>query len=387
LTDGETLLVYRDRIVPRSEAHFLRRQYIGFRRLSPIWIGCRADVGLGELGAEPMLLGGHGAFGALDRVLFRQFGRLPHEPNLAILRPRLIHAHFGRGGTLALPIARALRLPLVVTFHGGDATKDKHYRKQLVPTIFQRRCAELQQEAALIICVAEHIREVLLARGFPATKLKVIRYGIEPEADMSPAPPTERHYLLFVGRFVEKKGVGYLLDAMRALEGEGAAVDLALIGDGPMAEALKRQAAGLTRTRFLGWLPNWEARRAMRSALAICVPSVAAQAGDSEGLPNVVLEAMAAAVPVIGSDIGGIGEAVEHNCTGFLVPPADPGAIVAAARRLLGDPALRSRMGLAGRTAATEHFSAVAQSRTLEDTLIEVSQVQRNGADRSRRAE
>lgn len=111
MTDGETLLVYRDRIVPRSEAHFLRRQYIGFRRLSPIWIGCRADDGLGELGAEPMLLGGHGAFGALDQVLFRQFGRLPHEPNLAMLRPRLIHAHFGRGGTLALPIARGLRTP------------------------------------------------------------------------------------------------------------------------------------------------------------------------------------------------------------------------------------------------------------------------------------
>jgi hypothetical protein len=57
LTDGGTLLVYRDRIVPRSEAHFLRRQYVGFRHLAPIWIGCRADAGLGELGAEPMLLG------------------------------------------------------------------------------------------------------------------------------------------------------------------------------------------------------------------------------------------------------------------------------------------------------------------------------------------
>ena len=345
MTDGSALLVYRDRIVPRSEAQFLRRQYVGFRRLAPVWVGCRTDVGLPELGVEPILLGRRGAAGAVDRLVFKQFGRMPAAPDLAMLRPRLIHAHFGRGGALALPIARALGLPLVVTFHGGDATKDQHYRRKLVPTIFQRRCAALQREAALIICVAEHIREALLARDFPAAKLKVIRYGIEPEANGDLPRPLGPPYLLFVGRFVEKKGIGHLLDAMQALESEGAAVDLVLVGDGPMAEELKRRAAGLTRTRFLGWLPNPEVRRVMRGALAICVPSVTARTGDSEGLPNVVLEAMACAVPVIGSDVGGIAEAVEHDRTGFLVAPADPGAIVGAARRLLGDPALRSRMG------------------------------------------
>ena len=373
MTDRSALLVYRDRIVPRSEAHFLRRQYIGFRRLAPVWIGCRKDDGLPDLRAEPILLGRRGAAGVLDRLLFKQLGRIPPAPDLTMLRPRLIHAHFGRGGALALPIARALSLPLVVTFHGGDATKDRHYRRQFVPTIFQRRCEALQREAALIICVAEHIREALLARNFPAAKLKVIRYGIEPEADGGSERPAERPYLLFVGRFVEKKGIGHLLDAMRALEREGAAVDLVLVGDGPMAEVLKRQASGLTRVRFLGWLPNQEVRRLMKAALAICVPSVAAQTGDSEGLPNVVLEAMACAVPVIGSNIAGIAEAVEHDNTGFLVPPADPPAIATVARQLLGDSALRSRIGLAARAAATERFSAVAQSRMLETALLAVS--------------
>ena len=372
MTDSSALLVYRDRIVPRSEAHFLRRQYIGFRRLAPVWIGCRKDVGLPDLGAEPILLGRRGAAGVIDRLMFKQFGRIPPAPDLATLRPRLIHAHFGRGGALALPIARALRLPLVVTFHGGDATKDVHYRRTLVPTIFQRRCEALQHEAALIICVAEYVREALLARNFPAAKLKVIRYGVEPEEDGNSPRPAESPYLLFVGRFVEKKGVGYLLDAIRALECEGAAIDLVLVGDGPMVEALKRQACGLTRVRFLGWLPNPEVRRMMKGALAICVPSVAARTGDLEGLPNVVLEAMACAVPVIGSAIAGIGEAVEHDRTGFLVPPADSRSIAAAARRLLGDPELRGRMGLAAREAATQRFSAVAQSRILEDALLAV---------------
>jgi glycosyltransferase involved in cell wall biosynthesis len=373
LTDGGALLVYRDRIVPRSEAHFLRRQYVGFRRLAPVWIGCRTDVGLPDLGVEPILLGRHGAAGIFDRLVFKQFGRIPPAPDLAQLQPRLIHAHFGRGGALALPIARALGLPLVVTFHGGDATKDEPYRKKLIPTIFQRRCAALQREAALIVCVAEHIREALLARDFPAAKLKVIRYGIEPEAEGERPRPADRPYLLFVGRFVEKKGVAHLLDAMRTLEREGAAVDLALVGDGPLAEVLRRQATGLKHARFLGWLPNHEVRRLMRSALALCVPSVAARTGDAEGLPNVVLEAMACALPVIGSEAGGIAEAVEDGRTGFVVPQADPQAIADAAGRLLGDPALRNSMGDVARAAATARFSAIAQSRMLEDALLAVS--------------
>jgi glycosyltransferase involved in cell wall biosynthesis len=262
---------------------------------------------------------------------------------------------------------------LVVTFHGGDATKDDSYRRTLIPTIFQRRCAALQREAALIVCVAEYIREALLARDFPAAKLKVIRYGIELEAEGETPRPPERPYLLFVGRFVEKKGVPYLLNAMRTLESEGAAIDLALIGDGPMGDALRRKAIGLKHVRFLGWLPNQEVRRLMRNALSLCVPSVAARSGDAEGLPNVVLEAMACAVPVIGSEAGGIAEAVEDGQTGFLVPQADPRAIAGAAKRLLGDPALRDRMGHAARAAAAARFSAIAQSRMLEDALLAVS--------------
>jgi len=373
LTEAGALLVYRDRIVPRSEAHFLRRQYVGFRRLAPIWIGCRTDAGLADLGVEAIMLGRRGAAGALDRLAFKQFGRIPPAPDLAALQPRLIHAHFGRGGALALPIARALGLPLVVTFHGGDATKDGPYRSRLFPTIFQRRCAALQREAALIVCVSEHIRAELLARNFPAAKLKVIRYGVEPEADGEMQQLADRPYLLFVGRFVEKKGVAHLLEAMRALESESAAVDLILIGDGPIAEALKRQASGLKHARFLGWLPNDEVRRFMRGALALCVPSVAARSGDAEGLPNVVLEAMACAAPVIGSQAGGIAEAVEHGRTGFVVPQADPQAIAEPVRWLLRDPALRGRMGHAARDAATARFSAIAQSRLLEDALLAVS--------------
>lgn len=373
-----TVLVYRDRIVPRSEAQFLRRLYVGFEQLEPHWVGCRLDDGVADLGATPLILGRPGPLGRLDRMLFKQLGILPARPDLAVLQPLAVHAHFGRGGTLALPIARHFDIPLVVTYHGGDATKDKHYLRRLPPTIYQRRVERLKREAAAIICVSDFIRDRLIARGFPPDKLKVIRYGIEMEADSVGESAAEEPYALFVGRFVEKKGIVHLLDAMRLLRQQGRDLPLVLIGEGPLDEALQAAAADLSGIRFLGWQNQEEVRRWMRGALALCVPSVVARAGDAEGLPNVVLEAMASGAPVIGSLSAGIGEAIEQDVTGLLVPPGEPVPLAEALARLIDEPALRRDMGAAARRRAAEHFSADSQSRLLEQTLLALIDARRS---------
>jgi glycosyltransferase involved in cell wall biosynthesis len=135
---------------------------------------------------------------------------------------------------------------------------------------------------------------------------------------------------------------------------------------------LKRIAAPLGNVEFIGWLPNDTLRRRMRGALAVCVPSLAAPDGDAEGLPNVILEAMAEGVPVIASRHAGIPEAVAHEETGLLVPPGDPDALAAALQRLVQDPELRRRLGKRAREVAAERFSAVAQSRRLESVLLRI---------------
>ncbi|HUK11418.1 MAG TPA: glycosyltransferase [Stellaceae bacterium] len=368
----DVVLVYRDRIAPRSEAAFLRRQYLSFERLKPVWVGCRTDEGLGELGVEPLILGREGLLGGLDRALFKQLGTIPPQPELRELRPRLVHAQFGRGGALALPIARALRIPLVVTFHGGDATKQTHYRRRLFPTIYQRRLGALQREASAFVCVSDFVRDRLLERGFPPGKLRVIRLGAE--IDAATPPPSGRPCLLFVGRFVEKKGAAHLIEAARLLKNEGRALQLVLVGDGPLLAALRQEAQGAGAVEFPGWLPNAEVRRRMAGALAVVVPSVTARSGDSEGLPTVAVEAMAEGTPVIGTREGGIAEAVEDGRTGLLVRPADPRALADAVGRLLDDPATRQAMGIAARERAQRSFDARAQSRLLEDLLLSVSE-------------
>jgi colanic acid/amylovoran biosynthesis glycosyltransferase len=368
----ENFLSYRDRIVPRSEVHFLRRLYVGFDRLRPVWVGRRRDSGLPDLGAEPLFLGEPGIGGALARALFKHLGVLPSYPDLRALRPRIVHAHFGRGGALALPLAEALGIPLVVSFYGGDATKEKHYRPRLVPAVYARRLAALQERAAIFVCVSDFIRNRLLERGFPPDKLVVIRSGVDFDIEAGVAPEQPPGYVLFAARFVEKKGAAYLIEAIRRLQAEGRELPLVLIGEGPLADELRRQAGRLKSVLFHTWVPNRELRRWMAGAMALCVPSCAAGTGDAEGLPTVVIEAMAAGTPVVGSRHAGIGEAVEHERTGLLVPPEDPEAIAAALRRLCDEPGLRHMLAANARRAAVEQFDARAQSRRLQQMLLEI---------------
>ncbi len=372
-----SVLVYRDRIAPLSEAQFLRRQYVGFERLSPVWLGCSTDRGLAELGVQPLIVGRAGVLGAWDRLRFKQLGILPPQPNLHALNIGIVHAQFGRGGALALPIARALGVPLVVTFHGGDATKDKHYARSLLPTVFQRRLEDLKRDAALFVCVSQFVRDRLVARGFPAGRMRVIPLGVEIEPPSPPAPTVHPRRISFVGRFVEKKGIAHLIEAARILAARGSPIEVMLIGDGPDADRLREQARALPGIAFTGWLPSREARRHVREGAALCVPSVISQDGDADGLPTVIVEAMADGVPVIGSRQAGIAEAVEDRTTGLLVPPGSPQALAEAIETMLALPEMRSAMGAAARRVVEERFNAASQSRLLEDTLIAVTQKER----------
>jgi colanic acid/amylovoran biosynthesis glycosyltransferase len=368
----ETILVYRHRLAPLSEVGFLGRFYRGFERLEPVWLGYHLDTGAGALTDAPLRLGRVGLLGSLDRALFRHLGAMPPQPDLRPLRPRLVHAHFGPGGAFALPLARALGVPLVVTFLGGDATKETHYRRRLIPRVYQRRLAGLQREAALFVCVSGFIRERLLARGFPEDKLAVIHQGVEIPDRAPEAPRGDDPYVLFVGRFVEKKGIADLIAAMRIAAASGTAARLVLIGDGPLAGDLRQAALGLPQAEFLGWQPPAEVRRWMRGAVALCVPSSTARSGDAEGLPNVVIEAMAEATPIVATRHAGIAEAIDDGVSGLLVPEGDPPALGAALAAVIAQPDLRRRLGRAARAAAVERFEAMQQSRRLEAALLRV---------------
>ena len=137
-----------------------------------------------------------------------------------------------------------------------------------------------------------------------------------------------------------------------------------------MLEAVARDTAGVTLT---GWLSPEAVRARMAEAICLVVPSVTARDGDAEGLPSVVPEAMAQACPVVGSDQGGIAEAVRHERTGLLIPPGDAAALAAAMHRIGSEPGLAATLGACGYAAASAELNARLQSAKLEALLLAVT--------------
>ncbi|HLJ64864.1 MAG TPA: glycosyltransferase, partial [Stellaceae bacterium] len=360
------ILVYRDQLLPRSET-FIPRQYRAFTRLAPLWIGTKKGPGAAMIEGKSQLLGT-----PLQQMAFKQWGRIPGDAfGLANYAPRLIHAHFGRGGALALPLARHFQIPLVVSFWGGDATKQSHYRRRpLLPTIYQRRFQALQAEAALFICVSAFIRDVLVDRGFPPEKLSVLHSGIDVSKPLPAAPP-DITKLLFVGRLVEKKGVALLIEAVARLRPRHPTLTLDIIGDGPLRSDLERQARAVGNINFLGWQSNDEVQERMREAGILVVPSLIARDGDAEGLPTVIVEAMAAGCVVVASKSAGIAEAVISEKTGLLFPAGKVEALVARLDEVLASRARWENLREAARRRAESDFEAGTQSRRLEEMLIE----------------
>ncbi len=353
------LLVYRDRIGVPSEIAFSRRQYVGFSRLRPVWTGRVLLPGASSI--SPSLL----PLSILQGLLLRHCAIAPSLP-VPDFVPAL-HAQFARGGALALPLARAMNARMVVTLHGGDIGKDKNWRH----TLLSRRWPAVIARTHRFICVSHAVAETATRRGVPEAQLTVLPIGVEIPATFPPGPRTGG--FLFAGRFVEKKGIAILADAIRRLRASGDATPLVCAGEGPLRPVLENLAREVPGVTLTGWLTQPALTARMETALALLVPSLIAANGDAEGLPSVVPEAMARGCVVIGTAEGGIAEAVSDDVTGVLVPPGDAAALAAAMRGLSTDPARASRLAAAAFQAAGEHLNATRQSALLETILLEAA--------------
>ena len=285
--------------------------------------------------------------------------------------PCLIHAHFGPDALAALPLARALDVPLIATLHGYDVTRNRTRMLasgRLTWMRYALRRRMLAREGALFLTVSDALRKTALAQGFPAARARTHYLGVD-LARFNGSGEREPGLVLHVGRLVEKKGTAGLIDAVARLP----EARLVVIGDGPQRGRLERHAAGLgERVRFLGTLAPAEVAGWMRRAALLAAPSVTARDGDAEGLPTVIVEAAASGLPTVGTLHSGIPEAVVDGETGFLVPERDVEALVARLDALLGSPELRRRMGAAARRLAEDKFDLRVQSARLEAIYDEV---------------
>jgi glycosyltransferase involved in cell wall biosynthesis len=207
-----------------------------------------------------------------------------------------------------------------------------------------------------ILTVSSGITETLIQSGIPASRVEVVYEGVDVREVENAAParlyPPSEPVIGCVAYLSEEKGHATLLDALALLLGQRPAARLVLVGDGPLRIQLERQARALgisERVRFLGFQEHTS--HFLRGFDIFVLPSL------SEGLSSGILAAMAASLPVVASDIGGIPELVQHRVTGLLVPPRNPEPLAEALTELIDSADLRHRYGQAGRSRVMKHFT------------------------------
>ncbi len=269
---------------------------------------------------------------------------------------RHLHAHFvDRAATVAMVAGRLLDLPYSVTAHANDIYVD--------PLLLPEKLSEARFAVTCTEHNAAHLAEV--SGGADVT---CIHHGLELDGVQGVAAPADPPVILAVGQLKEKKGFTHLVEACRLLRQRGHRFSCSIVGEGPQRGALETQIreAGLGDVVTLaGALDHSAVLDRYRQATLFALPCIVSADGDRDGIPNVILEAMAMGLPVVSTRHSGIPEAVDDGVSGELVAPGDAAALADAIARLLDAPELRGRMGRRGRQIVAERFDVAVNAELL----------------------
>jgi colanic acid/amylovoran biosynthesis glycosyltransferase len=262
------------------------------------------------------------------------------------------HAHFGTvSATVARLAARLARIPYTLTLHAKDI-----YHVSVDLTLMRKKLGD----AACVITVSDY-NQRYLAATYDSAAAKVVRLynGLNLARFAFTIPIRTSREILAVGRLVEKKGFDVLIDACAILRDRGVAFQCRLVGEGTERANLRARIAHLNlgaMVRLAGPQPHAELIGTFREAAVVAAPCVIGTDGDRDGLPTVLLEAMALGVPCVSTTVTGIPELVRDGVTGLCVPPRDPQALAAALERLLDDADLRVDLATRARRSIEQDF-------------------------------
>ncbi|NEQ33072.1 MAG: glycosyltransferase [Leptolyngbya sp. SIO4C5] len=356
-------------LLPPSQT-FVRAQAESLEAFTAYYAGSRRVEGLALPEERTFVINAGSQSGKMRELMFKLTGKdAAFYQQVRQVNPALVHAQFGLSGVLLMPLMRSLGVPLIVHYRGADATVDAKQARfdSLNHWLYYQRRDRLKQSAQKFLTVSKFIRDKLLEQGFPADRVQAHYHGVD-ISQFNPDPSLPRESaVLFVGRLAPKKGCDDLIRAMSKVQAVYPEAELVLIGDGPLRtslEALARQH--LKRYRFLGVQPQPVVRDWMNRARVLAAPSVTTPAGDSEGLPNVVLEAQAMQLPVASTYHAGIPEAVIHGETGFLVKEHDWEGLSSYLVKLLQEDDLWQHFSQQGRSHMENNFNRYRQTRALE---------------------
>jgi len=306
-----------------------------------------------------------------DFLAARQVLRLIRE-----FRPHILHTHTAKAGAIGRTAARLAgsgRPKVVVhTFHGHVL---RGYFNPAVTRGFLEVERLLARSTDALIAVSPEVRDDLVELGVTSPeKIAVVRLGLDLDARTACEPDSrakvraslgvpEDHFLVgWLGRMTEVKRVDDLLVGFALLRDRGIPGDLVLVGDGPLRaemDATARRLGIAGHCHFIGYRDDVGPLYASFDAVTLT--------SANEGTPVTLIESLAAGVPVVATDVGGVSDVVPDGNGGFLVPAADTEAIADRLARLAADPVLRARFGAAGSAFVRERYSVPRLVRDIDN--------------------
>lgn len=287
----------------------------------------------------------------------------------------VVHAHWVvPNAALVTDMLAAHAVPLVVSLHGSDV----FLAERFAPARALARAA-LAAAGAVTACSGD-LRRRALALGARDERTRTVPYGVDatafaPGTDSSDirrrlGVADDAFLVLAFGRLVEKKGFADLVEAAVRVPG----LHVVIAGEGDLRSKLE----ALVRERrapvsLPGNLERTALAKALAAADAVAVPSVVDRAGNVDGLPNALLEALAAGRPVVATRVGGIPDVVEDGVNGLLVPARDPAALAAALERFAREPETRARLAAAARATAETRLSWSAAAQAFEECYAQAA--------------
>jgi colanic acid/amylovoran biosynthesis glycosyltransferase len=287
-----------------------------------------------------------------------------------------LHAHFATASTTVTRLAaRFAGLPYTFTAHAKDI-----FHESVDPEDFRRKLAD----AAATVTVSDFNLEYLRQKYGPAADgARRVYNGLELERFPYSEPRDREPEIVAVGRLVEKKGFSDLVEACALLRDRGVRFRSRIVGVGDQEEQLRSRIANRGLRDFVdltGPLPQREMARVVADASVFAAPCVVGRDGNRDGLPTVLLEAMALGTPCVSTDVTGIPEVLRHGETGLMVPQHDATALADAVERLLGDAQLRVRLARGARRLIETEFDVSRNAATLRDVFASAARAEEPSA-------
>ncbi|MDY7080774.1 MAG: glycosyltransferase [Chloroflexota bacterium] len=289
-----------------------------------------------------------------------------------LTRYDIVHCHFGPNGNLAARLKGigVIKGKVITTFHSGFDLAMYLMRKG------DHAYDHLFEMGDLFLPISERWKEQLIRLGCDEQKIVVHRMGVDTsKLVLSPQQPGDDGKLcvLTIARLVEKKGVQYGIQAVAKALKKYPHIEYRIAGDGPLREELESlvEALGVANNVILlGWKRQEEIIELIQDVDLLLAPSVTSVDGDQEGIPVVLMEALARGLPVLSTQHSGIPELVQDGVSGFLVPERDVDALTEKLEHLVEHPEMWSEMGQAGRDYVERHYDIHA----LNDKLVQLYQ-------------